>query len=49
MRLIASFGTRPEFVKLAPIVAELRRRGHDVTTIATGQHVDPEQIGRAHV
>ena len=25
MRLIASFGTRPEFVKLAPIVAELRR------------------------
>ena len=42
MRLIASFGTRPEFVKLAPIVAELRRRGHDVTTIATGQHVDPD-------
>lgn len=42
MRLICSFGTRPEFIKLAPVIFELRRRGHEVRTIATGQHFDPD-------
>jgi UDP-N-acetylglucosamine 2-epimerase (non-hydrolysing) len=38
MRLLVPVGTRPEIVKLAPVVAELRRRGHDLTVLATGQH-----------
>jgi len=31
-------GCRPEFVKLGPVVAELRRRGESPTVLATGQH-----------
>jgi UDP-N-acetylglucosamine 2-epimerase (non-hydrolysing) len=42
MNLLIPFGTRPEIVKLAPVVSELRRRGHDVTTVATGQHDRPD-------
>jgi UDP-N-acetylglucosamine 2-epimerase (non-hydrolysing) len=41
VRLLVPFGTRPEIVKLAPVVAELRDRGHDVRAVATGQHDDP--------
>jgi UDP-N-acetylglucosamine 2-epimerase (non-hydrolysing) len=33
-------GTRPEAIKLAPVVGELRRRGVRTTVIATGQHRD---------
>jgi len=41
MRLLVPFGTRPEIVKLAPVVAALRVAGHEVHTVATGQHDDP--------
>ncbi|MET0420945.1 MAG: UDP-N-acetylglucosamine 2-epimerase (non-hydrolyzing), partial [Acidimicrobiia bacterium] len=41
MKLLVAFGTRPEIVKLAPVVSALRRRGHEVRVIATGQHADP--------
>ena len=41
MRLLVPFGTRPEIVKLAPVVVALRRAGHDVHALATGQHDDP--------
>jgi UDP-N-acetylglucosamine 2-epimerase (non-hydrolysing) len=40
--ILVPFGTRPEFVKLAPVVARLRAAGHRVRTVATGQHYDPE-------
>lgn len=33
-------GTRPEFVKLAPVIEELRATSLDVAVIATGQHVE---------
>ncbi len=33
-------GTRPEIIKLAPVVAELRRAGLPVRVVATGQHYD---------
>ena len=46
MRLLVPFGTRPEIVKLAPVVAALRDAGHDVHTIATGQHDDPRLADR---
>jgi len=32
------FGTRPEFVKVAPVLAECRRRGRSTHVIHTGQH-----------
>jgi UDP-N-acetylglucosamine 2-epimerase (non-hydrolysing) len=42
MRVLVPFGTRPEIVKLAPVVRALRAAGIDVTVVATGQHYDAE-------
>lgn len=39
--VLVPFGTRPEVVKLAPVVAALQDAGHRVTTVDTGQHSDP--------
>lgn len=39
--VLVPFGTRPEVVKLAPVVAALLAAGHRVTTVDTGQHADP--------
>jgi UDP-N-acetylglucosamine 2-epimerase (non-hydrolysing) len=41
LRLTIPFGTRPEIVKLAPVVRELRRRGWPTRLVFTGQHFDP--------
>ncbi len=40
MRILVPLGTRPEIVKLAPVVHALMAAGHDVVKIATGQHYD---------
>lgn len=40
-RVLVPFGTRPEIVKLAPVVTALRDGGHDVFCIDTGQHNAP--------
>src|SRR3954470_2411451 len=40
MRLLVPFGTRPEIVKLAPVVRALRAAGDQVVVVATGQHRD---------
>ncbi|MDO8309612.1 MAG: UDP-N-acetylglucosamine 2-epimerase (non-hydrolyzing) [Actinomycetota bacterium] len=37
---LTAFGTRPEIIKLAPLVAELRSRGNPITVVNTGQHHD---------
>ncbi len=34
-------GARPNFMKVAPILAELTRRGHEALLVHTGQHYDP--------
>ncbi len=34
-------GARPNFMKIAPISAALRNRGHEVALVHTGQHYDP--------
>jgi UDP-N-acetylglucosamine 2-epimerase (non-hydrolysing) len=39
-RAAVVIGTRPEAIKLAPVVTELRRRGMETTIIGTGQHRD---------
>jgi UDP-N-acetylglucosamine 2-epimerase (non-hydrolysing) len=38
--LLAVCGTRPEVVKLAPVVRALRGKGHRVVLVMTGQHPD---------
>lgn len=38
VKILVPFGTRPEIIKLAPVIAALRRHHHDVTVVATGQH-----------
>jgi UDP-N-acetylglucosamine 2-epimerase (non-hydrolysing) len=40
VKTLVPFGTRPEIVKLAPVVRALRARGIDVHTVSTGQHYD---------
>ncbi len=40
MTILAVIGTRPEAIKMAPVVLELRRRGADVRFCTTGQHRD---------
>jgi UDP-N-acetylglucosamine 2-epimerase (non-hydrolysing) len=40
VKILVPFGTRPEIIKLAPVVRTLKERGFDVTTVATGQHYD---------
>ena len=37
-RIAVVYGTRPESIKLAPVVEELRRRNVEPTIISTGQH-----------
>lgn len=41
MKILVPVGTRPEIIKMAPVVAALRGR-HEVVVVATGQHYDPE-------
>ncbi|OFZ81476.1 MAG: UDP-N-acetylglucosamine 2-epimerase [Bdellovibrionales bacterium RIFOXYD1_FULL_53_11] len=38
MVLSVVLGTRPEVIKLAPVILEARRRGHQVRVVLTGQH-----------
>jgi UDP-N-acetylglucosamine 2-epimerase (non-hydrolysing) len=39
--VLVPFGTRPEVVKLAPVVTALTAAGHRVSLVDTGQHTDP--------
>jgi len=38
--VLVPFGTRPEVIKLAPVVRALRAAGHRVSTVDTGQQAD---------
>ncbi|GAA4116324.1 UDP-N-acetylglucosamine 2-epimerase (non-hydrolyzing) [Nocardioides fonticola] len=40
MRVAVVLGTRPEAVKLAPVIVALRRSEHEVVVVSTGQHRD---------
>lgn len=37
-KLMFVFGTRPEFIKLYPVILEAKERRHDVVVVNTGQH-----------
>lgn len=45
IRIVVALGTRPEAIKLAPVVRALRGKGFRVTVLATGQH--REQLSSA--
>ena len=38
--MVVPLGTRPEIIKLAPVIDSLSQRGFDVDVVATGQHYD---------
>ncbi len=40
MKVLVVAGARPNFMKVAPILAVLRRRGHAAVLVHTGQHYD---------
>ena len=42
MSVVVVVGTRPEIIKMAPVVKELEKRGLDFLFIHTGQHYDYE-------
>lgn len=46
MRIGITLGTRPEIIKLAPLIQELRDREDDYFVIHTNQHYDPELDAR---
>ncbi len=39
-KILFCFGTRPEAIKMAPLIEEGLKRGHDVKVCITGQHRD---------
>ena len=42
MKIAVVLGTRPEIIKMAPIIDEIVNRGIDLCIIHTGQHYDKE-------
>jgi UDP-N-acetylglucosamine 2-epimerase (non-hydrolysing) len=46
LRICSVVGARPNFIKVAPLIAEMRRRGGIVPVLVhTGQHSSPEMSG----
>ncbi|MFR4203453.1 MAG: UDP-N-acetylglucosamine 2-epimerase (non-hydrolyzing), partial [Lactococcus lactis] len=37
-KLLFIFGTRPEFIKVYPVIQEAKRQGNPIVLVNTGQH-----------
>lgn len=42
MKICVILGTRPEIIKMAPVIDEIENRSHELLLIHTGQHYDKE-------
>lgn len=42
MKILAVVGTRPNFIKMSPVIKEIEKRGIDYILVHTGQHYDKE-------
>lgn len=42
MKLLFAIGTRPDLIKMAPLIIESKSRGHENIIVASGQHYDRE-------
>ena len=42
MKIAVILGTRPEIIKLAPIIHQLKKFGADFIVVHSGQHYSPE-------
>ena len=42
MKICVILGTRPEIIKMAPVIDEINKRSHELLLIHTGQHYDKE-------
>lgn len=40
MKLLFAFGTRPEVIKMAPVILEAKKQNHEVIIAISGQHKD---------
>ena len=38
--ILIAYGTRPEIIKLFPLIRQLKRKGLPFKTLFTGQHLD---------
>jgi len=45
VRIVTIVGTRPEIIKMASVIRELRARHADHVVVHTGQHDDPSLTG----
>jgi UDP-N-acetylglucosamine 2-epimerase (non-hydrolysing) len=45
-KIMTIFGTRPEAIKMAPVIKELKKRKANLITVSTGQH-SPEMLNSA--
>ena len=45
MKVMVAVGTRPEVIKMAPVITALANRGIPATVVGTGQHTDWKMLG----
>jgi UDP-N-acetylglucosamine 2-epimerase len=49
MNLLLSYGTRPEYIKIKPVLHELKKRGISYQVVYTGQHPDLVETDLANI
>ena len=45
MKVLVAVGTRPEVIKMAPVIKALAKRGITTSVVGTGQHTDWKMLG----